>query len=272
MVDPSTEAHPFLPGIREADRLKGKGAAPVPTVTIASGKLEYVDKGRGVSLVLLHGGTGNIDEWGSCVDCFAERYRVIAYNRRGYGNSTPRYVFRPDFFEEDIEDLVHLLDALGVHGPVFLCGFSDGGTIALMFAVRHPERVCAMVCSGAHIYVEEKTSRGLLRVREVFEQRVKRRGLQETPQARSQRAWFDRWLNDDFRPFSIEDEISHIVCPTLVVQGMEDEFAAESHARRIADVIDNAELWLVEGARHWIHGGQHAGVFQDRVMSFLADK
>jgi len=249
-----------------------KGAGSVATVSIASGKLEYVDKGRGAPLVLLHGGTGSIDEWGTCVDRFAEGYRAIAYNRRGYGNSTPRYVFPPRFFEDDIQDLVHFLDALCIHGPVFLCGFSDGGTIALMFAIRHPERVRAMVCCGGHVYVEEKTSRALSRVRDAFEQRVKRRGLQETPQTRSQRAWFDRWLNEDFRPFSIEDEISHILCPTLVVQGGEDEFADASHARRIADGIENAELWLVQGARHWIHGGEHAEAFQDRVMSFLADK
>ena len=63
----------------------------------------------------------------------------------------------PGFFEEDVRDLVALMNGLGLTAPVFLCAFSDGGTIALMFAVRHPERVKAMVCSGAHIYVDKTT-------------------------------------------------------------------------------------------------------------------
>jgi pimeloyl-ACP methyl ester carboxylesterase len=244
----------------------------MPEVSIPSGSLEYLEMGRGGPLILLHGGTGSIDEWGDCVDYFATRFRVIAYNRRGYGDSTPRYTFSWNFFQEDIEDLVAFLDVLGLNSPVLLCAFSDGGTIALMFAAAFPERTRAMVCSGAHIYVDEKTSRALLRTKGIFENRIKAKGIMETPQIRSQRAWFDRWLHPDFRPFSIEDTMSQIKCPTLVVQGTEDEYAGASHARRIANGIKDAQLWLVEGARHWVHGGEHKDQFQERAMAFLADK
>jgi pimeloyl-ACP methyl ester carboxylesterase len=65
-------------------------------------------------LILLHGGTGSIREWGTCINRFATKYRVIAYNRRGYGESTPRYSFSQDFLQEDVEDLVALLDVLGL--------------------------------------------------------------------------------------------------------------------------------------------------------------
>jgi pimeloyl-ACP methyl ester carboxylesterase len=177
-----------------------------------------------------------------------------------------------DFFQEDVEDLAAFLDVLGLHHPVSLCAFSDGGTIALMFAAASPERTRAMVCSGAHIYVDKKTSEGLRRVRETFEHRVKTKGMRETPQIRSQRAWFDRWLHGDFEPFSIEDKMCEIKCPTLVVQGTEDEYAEPSHAERIAGGIRDAELWFVEGARHWIHAGKHRDRFVERTMTFLAAK
>ncbi|MBW2109707.1 MAG: alpha/beta fold hydrolase, partial [Deltaproteobacteria bacterium] len=108
-------------------------------IEIPSGTLEYVEKGRGAPLILLHGGTGNIEEWGGCVDGFAHHYRVIAYNRRGYGNASPRYDYPPDFFYEDVRDLAALMDALGVGGPAYICAFSDGATIALLFAVRYPD-------------------------------------------------------------------------------------------------------------------------------------
>jgi pimeloyl-ACP methyl ester carboxylesterase len=244
---------------------------PLPMVSVPSGSLEYVEKGKGVPLVLLHGGTGSIEEWGPCVDAFAAKYRVIAYNRRGYGNSSPRYVFTALFYDEDMDDLTVLLNALGVVAPVFFCGFSDGGTIALMFAARFPEYFRALVVSGAHIYVEEKTAQGLARVRDNYEKAGKRKGLENTARFKSQMAWFDRWLGDSFRPFSIEDEIGRILCPTLVIQGTEDEFANVSHAQRIADGISDSRLWLVPGARHWIHGGVHAPVFQDRVLAFFSD-
>lgn len=239
-------------------------------ISIPSGALEYEDIGDGIPLVMLHGGTGNIEEWGSCVAHFADQYRVIAYNRRGYGKSEPRYRFGPDFFEEDVQDLAALMDALGLHSPVFLCAFSDGGTIALMFAVKYPERVRAMVISGAHIYVDKKTVPGLHKIRQLYENRVTARGLEGTPQVRSQRAWFDRWLHPDFAPFSIEDEISRIQCPTLVIQGTEDEYAEPAHAESIAEKISDSELWLVKGARHWVHGGKRADAFQERVLDFFS--
>ncbi|MDY6954124.1 MAG: alpha/beta hydrolase [Thermodesulfobacteriota bacterium] len=241
----------------------------MPRVSIASGTIEYVEAGKGTPLILLHGGTGSIEEWGSCIDDFATKYRVIAYNRRGYGGSSPRYHFSEDFFQEDIEDLAALLDALGILTPVLLCAFSDGGTIALIFAATFPERTRAMVCSGAHIYADEKALKGLLLARRILEKRLQQNGGKETAQVRSQMAWFDRWLHPDFKPFSIEDKIRRITCPTLVVQGREDEYAEPSHAQRIAQGISNAQLWLVEGARHWVHGGKHKELFQERAMAFL---
>jgi pimeloyl-ACP methyl ester carboxylesterase len=241
-------------------------------VEIPSGTLEYVEKGAGVPLVLMHGGTGSIEEWDACLGPFSETYHMIAYNRRGYGESTPREIFSHDFFEEDVQDLADFMDDLELRQPVLLCAFSDGGTIALMFAARFPDRVRAMVCAGAHIYVEEKSVKGLFHAKQVFEHRIEKMKLEESPQVRSQRAWFDRWLKSDVGFQSIEDELPRIKCPTLIVQGTEDEYAETSHAENIAKGIKGSELWLVEGARHWIHGGEHAGVFNDRVLSFFADK
>jgi pimeloyl-ACP methyl ester carboxylesterase len=244
----------------------------MPRASIKTGTIEYVEAGKGTPLILLHGGTGSIEEWGSCIDHFATQYHVIAYNRRGYGESSPRYHFGEDFFQEDIEDLAALLDVLGLVTPVFLCAFSDGGTVALIFAAAFPERTRAMVCAGAHIYVDEKALRGLARARPILKNRLQHKHGKETAQVRSQMAWFDRWLHQDFRPFSIEDQMGRIKCPTLVVQGTEDEYAEPSHAERIAQGISNAQLWLVDGARHWVHGGEHQDLFLQRAMAFLADK
>jgi pimeloyl-ACP methyl ester carboxylesterase len=243
----------------------------VGVIDIPDGSLEYVDIGRGAPLIFLHGGTGTIAEWGDTLSHFADKYRVLAYNRRGYGNSTPRTDFPPTYHRSDVADLLAFLDALKLDGPVGLCGFSDGATIALMFAARFPTRVHAVVSVSGHIYVEEKTQEGLLRAKRLFESGLRRKGVDEgTAKIQGRRAWFDLWLDKAFREwFDIGDELEQIRCPVLVMQGTEDEYAEVEHARQIAAGIRNSQLCLVEGAKHWIHGGDQAGLLLQTLSDFL---
>ena len=53
---------------------------------------------------------------------------------------------------------------------------------------------------------------------------------------------------------------------------MQDEYADPAHAEAIAQRISASELWLVEGARHWVHGGKYADAFNKRVLAFFSDK
>jgi pimeloyl-ACP methyl ester carboxylesterase len=75
--------------------------------------------------------------------------RVILYDLRGHGLSErPRTGYR---VSDSVADLAAILDTLGVDGPVHLVGNSYGGTVALGFAVRYPERVTSMVLIEAHV-------------------------------------------------------------------------------------------------------------------------
>lgn len=70
-------------------------------------------------------------------------FRVVLYDLRGHGRSErPPSGYRLDDF---VDDLADLLDVLAVAGPVFLLGNSLGGTIAFGYALRHPDRVAAIV-------------------------------------------------------------------------------------------------------------------------------
>jgi pimeloyl-ACP methyl ester carboxylesterase len=107
------------------------------------GRLAYEDSGTGDPLILLHGGFLDHHMWDDQLPAFASRYRVIAPDARGHGESaTATRPFR------HADDLAALLRQLGP-GPAFLVGVSMGAGIAVDTALEHPDQVRALVVSGA---------------------------------------------------------------------------------------------------------------------------
>jgi len=93
-------------------------------------------------LVLLHDGLLDRRVWEHQFEAFAQEFRVIRYDRRGYGGSgAPRKEF------SDVEDLHRLLKHLGI-SKVWLMGASNVGRIVVDFALEHPEMVDALVLVG----------------------------------------------------------------------------------------------------------------------------
>ncbi len=105
----------------------------------------YEIAGEGEPLVLVHAGIADGRMWDGQVGAFARRYRVIRYDMRGFGKTA--MVEGPYSHHEDLRGL---LDALGV-GRAVLVGCSMGGGAVLDFALRHPERVGALVLVGSAV-------------------------------------------------------------------------------------------------------------------------
>jgi len=108
--------------------------------TVASGKarLAGVEAGEGPAVVFLHAGVADRRMWQDQLATFAPRYRVIAYDRRGFGETRGQ----AETFSH-IDDLKALLDDLGIDKAV-LVGCSQGGRIAIDFALTHPARVAGL--------------------------------------------------------------------------------------------------------------------------------
>jgi pimeloyl-ACP methyl ester carboxylesterase len=99
-------------------------------------------------LVLLHGGGSTIDTtFGRILPLLSKTRRVIAFEQQGHGH-TADIADRPFTFEQSADDTVGLLDQLGIE-RADLFGFSNGGSIALQVAIRHPERVRKLVVASA---------------------------------------------------------------------------------------------------------------------------
>jgi pimeloyl-ACP methyl ester carboxylesterase len=109
-------------------------------VNIDNAKLYYEVAGVGTSLVLVHAGVADSRQWNNEFAYFSQSNQVIRYDMRGYGKSEP---VNGEF--SHMSDLVSLLDALGIHEPIFIIGCSMGGGLALDFALTFASRVKALV-------------------------------------------------------------------------------------------------------------------------------
>ena len=107
-------------------------------------ELHYLERGKGIPVVFVHGGLDDYRMWEAQIDPFAQNYRVIAYSRRyNYPNNNP-YI-RPDHSAIiEAADLAALIKRLKL-GRVHVVGHSYGAFTALFLAVRHPELVRTLV-------------------------------------------------------------------------------------------------------------------------------
>ena len=120
-------------------------ASPSPrsgTLDVPGARINYVVVGSGPAVVLIHGWALSLREWDDQINALAPRYRVVAFDRRGYGRST-------GFADPSADpgDIRALLDTLHIRSAV-LVGHSAGADVAIRFAAAMPERVEALVLYG----------------------------------------------------------------------------------------------------------------------------
>ncbi len=117
--------------------------AQVDSVRVNGVTLRYEIEGRGDPLVLVHGWTLSRREWDGQAELLAPHYRVIRYDRRGFGESGGK----PDD-TADPADLKASLESLG-HSRASILRHSQGAGVGLTFAVRYPEMTDALILFGA---------------------------------------------------------------------------------------------------------------------------
>ena len=117
--------------------------AETGTLSVNGAELHYEIAGAGMPLVLIHAAIADRRMWDEQAPAFAARFRVIRYDRRGFGQ-TPQ----PAGPFSHLSDLHGLLDGLGVE-RAHLLGLSRGATLALDYALEHPERVLGLVFTSS---------------------------------------------------------------------------------------------------------------------------
>jgi pimeloyl-ACP methyl ester carboxylesterase len=213
-----------------------------------------------------------LSAWEEQIPALAEAgFRVLAYDRWGYGQSQDRPQLTLPYFEEDQQDLLSLMQTLEID-KASLVGHSDGGTIALYFSGVHPNMVRRMMIVAAHIYVEPKMIPGIHELRRAYEQEPKfQEGMRRAHGEKAEQVfqnWYGGWVKESNMDWDMRPSLADIRCPVLVVQGLEDEHASPQHAEDLAGAIPGAELWLVPEAGHMLPRDLPE-IFNRRLLEFL---
>ena len=124
----------------------------MPKINVNGSYHHYEQTGERTPLVFIHGAFADARMWDPQWPHFAAKYRILRYDLRGHGKTGSSTLDRYTI-ETFADDLAALLEALEIQTPV-LCGQSFGGSIAQAFAVRHPERVRALVLAGSMVAVD----------------------------------------------------------------------------------------------------------------------
>jgi pimeloyl-ACP methyl ester carboxylesterase len=268
------------------------------SIVLSGRRFHYTDWGRPAAppAVLLHGITGHARTWDDEAALLAERFRVLAPDQRGHGDSDPA----PDGDYSDdalLGDLVAFAEALEIR-RCSVVALSLGGRVAINYAGRNPGRVerLVVVDIGPEIAPAGRARVGALMAAApehfatidevVAHMRANNpRYTESMLRHRAQHAvrplpgggftWkYDRVLRDAIRqgrlrvPADLWPQWRAITCPTLLVRGAESDVLSEDTAKRMVDALPHARLVVVPGAGHTVPGDQPAA-FQSLLREFL---
>lgn len=212
-------------------------------------------------VVFLHEGLGSVSMWRDFPArlCDSVGARGLVYSRPGYGRSgapEPEAAWAPDFMHAQAEQVLPaLLAALDIDATVdkpWLLGHSDGGSIALLYAARFPQRLAGAVLMAPHILVEDRSVASIEAAREAYRSTdlPQRLARHHDDADRAFWRWNRIWLDPAFRSWSIEAELDAIRCPLLAIQGLDDEYGTLAQIRGIAARVPGTRLLELPDCRH----------------------
>jgi 2-hydroxy-6-oxonona-2,4-dienedioate hydrolase len=261
-------------------------------VAIGNANIYYEVAGEGQSMVLVHAGVADSRQWNSEFEHFAQDFRVLRYDMRGYGKSLP---IEGEF--SHMGDLTGLLDQLGFDQPIVLIGCSMGGSMAMDFALAHPSRVKVLVMVGSGpsgLRLDVPTHPKEAEAEEAY----KSGDLERLADLEAQ-IWFDGMgrtpdqVNQDMRRLALEmnrlalshvakglgkrqpdtdtpaaERLDELEMPLLVVVGEHDEPYSHAAADHMVEKVPSARKVVLEDAAH-LANMDHPGQFQRTVSAFL---
>jgi pimeloyl-ACP methyl ester carboxylesterase/DNA-binding winged helix-turn-helix (wHTH) protein len=264
--------------------------------------IAYATTGHGPPLVKAANWLTHLDlewhnpVWSHWLERFSHHHTLVRYDERGCGLSQSDV---GEFgFDHWVEDLGTVIDAAGLD-RVPILGVSQGGAVAIAFAVRHPERVARLVLVGAYARgrlvrarTAEERQEAMLdldvaavawrRDDDVFRQLY---ALQFMPDSTAQeRDAFSRLLREtttaenavrflqEFARIDVSDLATRVRCPTLVAHARGDLRVPASQAHELTRAIPGSRLVLLDSRNHLLTSDEPAwSILLDELDSFLGE-
>jgi DNA-binding winged helix-turn-helix (wHTH) protein/alpha-beta hydrolase superfamily lysophospholipase len=290
-VDPEDSAAAGSAARRDAP----SGASEPIRYTVSDGlHVAYQVTGEGdLDIVLISGFASHLElDWADprhahFLDRLGSMGRLIRFDKRGTGMSD-RPAGLPDL-ETRMHDVLAVMDAVGSRRAV-LCGYSEGGAMAILLAATHPERVNALVLYACYAkatwapdYAWARTQKARRAYTETlvtswdWEADFRRRC--PSADAAMQRWWAQRMraaatpstvraLMDMNSLVDVRDALAAVRVPALVLHRTGDAMFHVADARYIADHIPGAQLQLLEGDDHFCSG--NSDQILDAIEPFLS--
>lgn len=231
--------------------------------------------GQGPPVVLIHGWTLNLRMWDTQVKALRGRFRVIRYDRRGFGKSSGG-----EDIQWDGADLQALLDRLDVE-QAHILGMSQGGSVALRFARTFPDRALSLILHGSippggyplpwtgpdRVPTSEWQSLVQQSGLDAFRQRWSAHPIMRIPDGRPDvqaslagmlQAYRGERLLHPAKPSgpigpATMDDLPRLTLPALVVIGDAEVPYLQIVARMFAYYLPNARLAVIPGGGHMIN-------------------
>ena len=256
--------------------------------TINGFSMAFTDAGSGMAVVFLHGYPLNRNIWAPQIDALQTRFRVIAPDLRGFGES--EVTSGPSTMDVLADDVHALLQQLGVRSAV-VAGHSMGGYVALAFARRYPELLRGLVLVNTRAGAdspEGKANRqaGAERARRegaaaiaedmlpkllapatfssapAFVESMRQMMTNTSPEAMAN-AQLGMAAREDAR-----DVLESLFLPLMVVTGADDKLIPPSESTAMAEIVPGARLIMLPNAGHLV-SLEAAEPFNAALLEFL---
>ena len=202
--------------------------------------------GPGEPILVLHGGISDSEMiLGPLEPTLGARYRIVAFDRRGHGRTADTDA--PFHYDDMATETIGALEKL-IRGPAHLVGWSDGGNVALLVALRRPDLVRTLVLIGANYHFNGNMPTGpagsaSMPLRDRYSERSPDGEAHfATVLQKSKTMWSSE-------PTLTTDDLRKISAPALVIAG-DDDLLTLAHTASLYESLPLGQLAVVPGASH----------------------
>jgi len=223
-----------------------------------------IHENNGEPVLLMHGGLSSTEDWDFTVlPAIASDYHVYSYDRSAHGRTKIRDGYFHFDFQTD-EAIAYIEDV--IKGPTHLIGWSDGGIISLLIALKRPDLVKSIIAIGPNYNHDSGLSFNLSTVQVPDEDKAlfaERSGQDPELLVDIVTKAFQVWATE---PNMTLEQLSKIEVPVLILAGDDEPFGS-AHTFEMYEAFPNGRLAVLPGASHYVVKEQ-AELMQSVIRDF----